>query len=89
MVWAKGISFPIICASFFCVPGYQGLAGPAFSEAEFRTILDRPICRHGCFQKPQLYLFTLALNLPEHLKVTTLRADSIKSEPVAGLRPRR
>ena len=35
------------------------------------------------------FLFTFSFNLPEHLNVTTLRADSIKLAPVDGLRPRR
>jgi hypothetical protein len=66
----------------------MAFADLAASEPEFRTILTLSMPALDDFACA-LYRFTFSLNLPEHLNVTTRRSDSIKSEPVAGLRPRR
>ena len=39
--------------------------------------------------RPVYCPFTISLNLPEHLKITTFLGSSIKSSPVAGFLPLR
>ena len=43
LIMGRVPAFPALGFVFLWMPGYQGLAGPARSEAEFRTICDRAI----------------------------------------------